>query len=109
MASPPRGEGVRPMRSMARRVSAGLAVVLLAAACTGGNDEPSDTSPDTDTDTTEGEEVEGLQDAQDLVSSYPREETVFTSGTQWGPPSSWNPIPQTGDATGTRGLLYEPL
>lgn len=98
------------MKTMVRRVSAGLAVALLAAACTGGDDDPSDASTDTDTDTAvEGEDVEGLQEAEELVSSYPRDETVFTSGTQWGPPSSWNPIPQSGEATGTRGILYEPL
>ena len=25
-------------------------------------------------------------------ASYPRNETLFTSGTQWGPPANWNPI-----------------
>ena len=40
---------------------------------------------------------------------FPREETVITSGTQWGPPSSWNPLQGGGQAMGVRGLLYETL
>ncbi len=40
---------------------------------------------------------------------FPRDETLYTSGTQWGPPSSWNPIQDWGYAMGTLGLVYEPL
>lgn len=36
---------------------------------------------------------------------FPRNETVITSGTQWGPPSSWNPLQGGGQAMGVRGLL----
>lgn len=38
---------------------------------------------------------------------FPRNETLFTGGTQWGPPANWNPLPGGGQATGVRGLLYE--
>jgi peptide/nickel transport system substrate-binding protein len=41
------------------------------------------------------------------VTEFPRNETLFIGGQQWGPPSSWNPIQASGQATGTRGLLYE--
>jgi peptide/nickel transport system substrate-binding protein len=41
--------------------------------------------------------------------SYPRSETLFTSGTQWGPPSNWNPIMNWTYAPGTVGLVYETL
>jgi peptide/nickel transport system substrate-binding protein len=41
--------------------------------------------------------------------SYPRNETLYTSGTQWGPPSSWNPIAQQNYVTGTVGFVYETL
>lgn len=41
--------------------------------------------------------------------SYPRSETLFTSGTQWGPPSNWNPIMNWTYSTGTVGLVYETL
>jgi len=40
---------------------------------------------------------------------YPRNETLYTSGTQWGAPSSWNPLNGGGYATGTIGLVYETL
>ncbi|MFZ6028940.1 MAG: ABC transporter substrate-binding protein [Chloroflexota bacterium] len=45
-------------------------------------------------------EVEGV---------YARNETLYTSGTQWGPPSSWNPFNTGGYAMGTIGLCYETL
>ena len=40
---------------------------------------------------------------------YVRSETLYTSGTQWGPPSSWNPFNGGGYAMGTIGLVYETL
>ncbi len=39
--------------------------------------------------------------------TYERSETLYTSGTQWGPPSSWNPFNLGGYAMGTIGLVYE--
>ncbi|MEJ2150357.1 MAG: hypothetical protein P8Z40_12875, partial [Chloroflexota bacterium] len=42
-------------------------------------------------------------------ATYVRSETLYTSGTQWGPPSSWNPFNTGGYAMGTFGLVYEPL
>ena len=43
------------------------------------------------------------------VESFVRSETLYTSGTQWGPPSSWNPFNSGGYAMGTLGLIYETL
>jgi peptide/nickel transport system substrate-binding protein len=40
---------------------------------------------------------------------YERSETLYTAGTQWGPPSSWNPFNQGNYAMGTIGLVYETL
>ncbi len=40
---------------------------------------------------------------------YPRNETIYTSGKQWGPPSSWNPLYGGDKATGLIGLCYETL
>jgi peptide/nickel transport system substrate-binding protein len=72
------------MRNRLRYVAV-LAVVTLLAACEGG-DSKSNTSG----------------------GQYPRNETLYTSGTMWGPPTTWNPI-VPGYATGTVGLVYEPL
>jgi peptide/nickel transport system substrate-binding protein len=41
--------------------------------------------------------------------ALPRQETLYTSGKQWGPYTGFNPL-RTGDySTGTLGLLYETL
>ena len=42
------------------------------------------------------------------VTVYPRAETLYTSGSQWGAPSTWNPF-DGGHATGVVGLQYETL
>jgi peptide/nickel transport system substrate-binding protein len=47
--------------------------------------------------------------AQRATDTYPRGETLYTSGTQYGPPSTWNPMQTCCYATGTIGLVYEPL
>jgi peptide/nickel transport system substrate-binding protein len=41
--------------------------------------------------------------------SFPRNETLYTSGTAYGPPVNWNPLAIGAMATGTQGLIYEPL
>ena len=40
---------------------------------------------------------------------FQREETLYTTGVQWGPPSSWNPWNGGGYSVGTLGLIYETL
>jgi len=47
--------------------------------------------------------------ASPIPTSYPRSETLYTSGTLWGPPGDFNPLNQGDYTTGTLGLLYEPL
>ena len=42
------------------------------------------------------------------VTSYPRNETIYTSGKQYGAPSTWNPLDPNA-AMGTVGLQYETL
>ncbi len=51
---------------------------------------------------------EATEEAAPAVE-YVRSETLYTSGTQWGPPSSWNPFNTGNYAMGTFGLVYEPL
>jgi peptide/nickel transport system substrate-binding protein len=43
------------------------------------------------------------------TTSFPRNETVYTSGTSYSPPANWNPLDTGNYATGTQGLIYEPL
>ena len=42
------------------------------------------------------------------VETYPRDETIYTTGKQWGPPSTWNPLDPNA-AMGVVGLQYETL
>ena len=42
-------------------------------------------------------------------SALPRAQTLYTSGTAWGPFTQFNPLRSSGNATGTVGLLYETL
>ncbi|GAA1875619.1 ABC transporter substrate-binding protein [Asanoa iriomotensis] len=73
-----------------------LALAMGMAGCTGGDDGAA----------TSG--AGGLPGPGGGGGAYPRNETLYTSGTQWGPPNSWNPI-IPGHAMGTVGLAYETL
>ena len=43
------------------------------------------------------------------IASFPRAQTLYTSGSAYIPPSNWNPFNLGNFATGTQGLIYEPL
>jgi peptide/nickel transport system substrate-binding protein len=43
------------------------------------------------------------------TDTYPRSQTLYTSGTMYGPPANWNPLDNGSFATGTEGLIYETL
>ena len=45
----------------------------------------------------------------DREGALPRSQTLYTSGTAWGPFAQFNPLRSSGNATGTLGLLYETL
>ena len=49
----------------------------------------------------------GAQQQSSLA--LPRNATLYTSGTAWGPFTQFNPLRSSGNATGTLGLLYETL
>jgi peptide/nickel transport system substrate-binding protein len=51
----------------------------------------------------------GAGAGQQSSLALPRESTLFTSGTAWGPFTQFNPLRSSGNATGTLGLLYETL
>lgn len=65
-----------------------LLAAMAATACTGDKDEG-------------GTAAGG-------AGGYPRNETLYTSGTAWSPPNHWNPIIPN-HATGTVGYVYETL
>ncbi|HET7518624.1 MAG TPA: ABC transporter substrate-binding protein, partial [Actinomycetes bacterium] len=88
------------MRDKLRMLIAVSVVCLLLAACT-GNDTGSGSG------TGQGQAAGGAPAAS--PASYPRNETLYISGTQWGPPNNWNPIMDWQYATGTEGLVYENL
>jgi peptide/nickel transport system substrate-binding protein len=97
---------VRPTRSAtsrrwraARYGTAAVAVVTLAtvSACSGGGS--SSNSGSTASSAASG----------GSVTSFPRTETLYTSGTAYSPPANWNPLNVGNFATGTQGLIYEPL
>ncbi|WP_150238976.1 ABC transporter substrate-binding protein [Nocardiopsis quinghaiensis] len=70
------------------RLPAALAALAIAAtACSGG-----------------GGDDGGAESGQ-----YPRNETLYTTGTAWSAPTSWNPMMRGGYAVGTIGLVYESL
>ncbi len=90
-----------------------LAVFLLVvAACDSGSEDTTTTTaaePGATTTTTEAPMETTTTTMAAPSGVYERAETLYTSGTQWGPPSSWNPMVTWGYATGTFGLVYEPL
>jgi len=43
------------------------------------------------------------------ITSFPRAQTLYTSGSAYNPPTNWNPLDVGLDATGTQGLIYETL
>jgi peptide/nickel transport system substrate-binding protein len=74
-------------------VAAGAASVLaVVSACSSSPAKPSASST-----------------AGTTTLSFPRSQTLYTSGTAYAPPSNWNPLDLGNFATGTQGLVYEPL
>ncbi len=54
-------------------------------------------------------EKEVIVEATPVVTTYERSETLYTGGTQWGPPTGYNPWNLGNYAMGTFGLCYEPM
>jgi peptide/nickel transport system substrate-binding protein len=83
-----------------RWVTAGAAAILvagLASACSSSSTPPSSAPSSASSASTA------------TLSGFPRSETLYTSGTAYAPPSNWNPFNIGNMATGTQGLVYEPL
>ncbi len=101
---------MRSTRSMTGRQwrygTAAVAVLTLgvASACSSS----SSTTPAT-TGSSASATASATGSASSSTLSFPRSETVYTSGTAYGPPVNWNPLDTGAFATGTQGLIYEPL
>lgn len=92
----------------ARYGTAAVAVLTVAvvSACTGSPSSSSSTSAST---SASAPASASLSSAGAATTSFPRSETFYTSGTAYSPPSNWNPLDTGNFATGTQGLIYEPL
>ncbi len=103
---------MRPTRGMtgrrwraARYGTAAVAVLTLAtaSACSSGGSSSSGHS------TSSASASASAPASGGSVSSFPRNETVYTSGTMYSAPSTWNPFNVGNYDTGAQGLIYEPL
>ncbi|WP_219509788.1 ABC transporter substrate-binding protein [Nonomuraea ceibae] len=88
------------MQTRARILIPLLAAGLTATACTGGGATPA---------ATQNTQAAPAATGQGVTGELPRNETLYTTGTQWGPPANFNPIREWDSATGTKGLVYESL
>ncbi len=85
--------------------TAAVAVLTLgvASACSSSSSTPAATGSSASASTS------GSPAATGGTLSFPRNETLYTSGTAYSPPTVWNPLDLGNYATGTQGLIYEPL
>jgi peptide/nickel transport system substrate-binding protein len=100
---------VRPTRSRTGRRwrygTAAVAVLTLgvASACSNSSSSTPAASGSSSTASASGAAGSGSN------LSFPRTETLYTSGTLYGPATTWNPLDTGNYATGAQGLIYEPL
>ncbi|GLW25711.1 ABC transporter substrate-binding protein [Microbispora amethystogenes] len=92
------------MRNRARFLVPVLVTGLLGAACSSGGS----TAPGGATGGAAGGAAAPAAGGSG-GGAFPRNQTLYTSGTQWGPPANWNPLREWDFATGTKGLVYETL
>jgi peptide/nickel transport system substrate-binding protein len=93
--------------SITKRLLILLAVASIgAAACSSG----STASPSASTEASPAASASASASPapSEATTSYPRNETIYTTGKQWGPPSTWNPLDPNA-AMGVVGLQYETL
>jgi len=101
---------VRPTRSNTGRrwrygaAALGVLTLGVASAC---SSSPSSSSAASPSGAASGSAAAGAGSGGTL--SFPRNETLYTSGTAYSPPVNWNPLDTGAFATGTQGLIYEPL
>jgi peptide/nickel transport system substrate-binding protein len=88
----------RTGRAGVRWASLGVAAVLIAGLASACTSSPKSSTPTSSSSASGGS-----------LASFPRSDTLYTSGTAYAPPSNWNPFNVGNMATGTQGLVYEPL
>ena len=91
-----------------KRLVALLAVASIAAAACAGGASPSAAPSSAATPAPSAAATPAPSPSEAANETYPREETIYTTGKQWGPPSTWNPLDPNA-ATGVVGLQYETL
>lgn len=89
-----------------QRLLALLAVASLGVAACSSGASPTAAPPAEETPAATAEATPEATPAGE--ETYPRNETLYTTGKQWGPPSTWNPL-DPNSATGVVGLQYETL
>ena len=82
--------------------TAAVAAALTLATASACTSSSSSSSPKTST-------APSASSTTATLSGFPRSETLYTSGTAYAPPTIWNPFDLGNFATGTQGLVYEPL
>jgi peptide/nickel transport system substrate-binding protein len=107
---------VRPTRSRTgkrwRYGAAAIAVLALgtASACSNSPASSSPSAPSASGSASASASTSASASSGGAATtSFPRNETVYTSGTAYSPPTIWNPLDVGNFATGTQGLIYEPL
>jgi peptide/nickel transport system substrate-binding protein len=85
--------------------TAAVAVLTLgvASACSSTPSSSSSSTPSSSASAT------GSSGSSSAITSFPRNETLYTDGTVGSPPSTWNPLNVNNYETGAQGLIYEPL
>jgi peptide/nickel transport system substrate-binding protein len=86
----------RAGRAGVRWASMAAAAVLLAGLASACTSSPKSSTPTSSS-------------SSGSLAGFPRSDTLYTSGTAYAPPSNWNPFNIGNMATGTQGLVYEPL
>ena len=92
------------------RVIALLAVAsIVAAACSTSSGSASPAASTGTAPTVAPVTASAAPSTAAAIEVYPRAETLYTTGKQWGAPSTWNPLDAGNMAMGVFGLQYEPL
>jgi len=90
------------------RVIALLAVASIVASACSSSSSSATPGASTGTAVTPAPVATAPASTGPAVEVYPRAETLYTTGKQWGAPSTWNPLDPNA-AMGVVGLQYETL